>query len=192
VDVNQPQERPLPPRARRPDLRLGAVIAVAVAIAFVVWLLVRGGDSNGTKSADATPVAASVEQLRELSVELGHPVYWAGPLPNRTYELTRTDADRVFIRYLPEGVPVGIREAAFTIIGTYPVPNAYKVLKNIAKKAGETSFTAPLGGFAVYSTSQPTNIYLAYPGSSLQIEVFDPAPRRARSLITSGQVSPVR
>ncbi|MDQ2911372.1 MAG: hypothetical protein M3R39_10235 [Actinomycetota bacterium] len=192
-------EHPSSPWARRPDVRVGAVVAVAIAVAFVVWLLVRGGDSNtaattpSTTTGQATgPVETTTAKLRALSVELGHPIYWAGPLPKRTYELTHTTDGRIFIRYLPRGVPVGIRQAAFTIVGTYPVDNAYKVLRALAKKAGESSLAAPVGGFAVYSTAQPANVYLAYPGSNLQIEVYDPSPTRARGLITSGQVEPVR
>jgi hypothetical protein len=69
--------------------------------------------------------------------------------------------------------------------------NAYGVLKALAKKSGEISFEAPNGGLAVYSTSRPTNVYLAYPGSNVQIEVYDPSAEQARSLISSGQVSPV-
>jgi hypothetical protein len=190
-------ERLTGPWARRPDVRVGAVVAIAIAIAFVVWLFVRGGDSNNAANPDTTtgqaagPEATSADNLRALSVELGHPIYWAGPLPDRTYELTRTSDNRIFIRYLPKGVPVGIRQAAFTIVGTYPVDDAYKVLKGLAKKSGESEFSAPVGGFAVYSTAQPSNVYLAYPGSNVQIEVYDPSPTRARRLITSGQVTTV-
>jgi hypothetical protein len=62
----------------------------------------------------------------------------------------------------------------------YPVDNAYDVLKELAKTSGESSFTAPKNGFAVYSTEHPTNVYLAYPGSDVQIEVYDPR-RRTRA-----------
>jgi hypothetical protein len=159
-------ERLTGPWARRPDVRAGAVVAVAIAIAFVAWLLVRGGDSNnanpGTTTGQASgPEATSADKLRALSVDLGHPIYWAGPLPDHTYELTRTSDNRIFVRYLPKGVPVGIRQAAFTIVGTYPVDNAYKVLKGLAKKPGESEFSAPVGGFAGYSKAQPNNVYLA-------------------------------
>jgi len=189
-------ERLTSPWARRSNVRVGAIVAVAIAVAFVVWLLVRGGDSNTasttTNGQAVGPVATSEDELRSLSDELGHPLYWAGPIPDRTYELTRTSDNRVFIRYLPKGVPVGIRQAAYTIVGTYPVENAYKVLQGLAKKPDESSFSAPSGGFAVYSTTQANNVYLAYPGSNLQIEVYDPSPQKARDLITSGQVAAVR
>jgi hypothetical protein len=183
--------------ARRPDVRIGAVVAVAIAVAFVVWLLVRGGDSNSSSGQTQTvpaisPVAAKPDRLRSLSVEIGRPIYWAGPLSNTTYELTRTSQDRIYVRYLPHDVRVGTKRADYTIVGTYPVSNAYDVLRTLAKKEGESSFTAPNGGIAVYDTSRSTNVYLAYPGSNVQIEVFDPSAERARELITSGQVGPVR
>jgi len=189
-------ERSVGPWARRPDVRIGAVLAVAVAAALVVWLVVIRDDSGGssTKSAQVTaipPVAASPDRLRELSVEAGRPIYWLGPRNARTYELTRTPQDRIFVRYLPEGVAAGTREAKYTLVGTYPVDNAYGVLKELAKSGGESSFTAPKGGFAVYSTEHPTNIYLAYPGSDVQIEVYASSAEHARELITSGQVVPV-
>ena len=91
-----------------------------------------------------------------------------------------------------KNVAIGIRQAAYTIVGTYPVENAYKVLQGLAKKPDESSFSAPSDGFAVYSTTQANNVYLAYPGSNLQIEVYDPSPQKARDLITSGQVAAVR
>jgi hypothetical protein len=190
--VNQ---RPLPPWARNPQVRIGAVVAVALLIGLVVWLLVRGGDDSGTGSTSTGaafgPVAATQGDLRSRSIDEGHPIYWAGPKADTTYELTRTSNGRIFIRYLPEGVPVGVDKADYTIVGTYPVPNATGVLQSLAKKSGEHKLSVPGGGIAVYSTSQPTNVYVAYPGSNLQIEVFDPSADRARRIVTSGQVAPV-
>jgi hypothetical protein len=183
------EQRSVPMWARRPEFRVGAVVAVALAIAFVVWLIVRDGGSS-SKSTTTGATAVSPDRLRALSVEVGHAVYWAGPLAETTYELTRTGSGRIFVRYLPQGIPVGVQNASFTIIGTYPVANAFNVLHELAKKAGETSFVAPRGGFAVYADSSPTNIYLAYPNQSLEIEVYDPSPKHARSLITSGRVAP--
>jgi hypothetical protein len=181
--------------ALRPELRLGAIVAVALAAAAVVWLAVRddsGGSSTKTPNVAAIPaVSASPGRLRDLSVEAGRPIYWVGPQADRTYELTRTTLDQIFVRYLPSGVAVGTTEAKYPLVGTYPVDSAYDVLTQLAKRSGESSFTAPRGGFAVYSTERPTNIYLAYPGSDVQIEVFDPSAERARELVASGHVVPV-
>jgi hypothetical protein len=183
------EQRAIPAWTRRPDIRVGAVVAVALAIGFLVWLLAIHGSSSNKSANGATSV--SPDQLRALSVELGHSVYWAGPEIETTYELTRTSDGRVFVRYLPSGIPLGIPNPSFTIIGTYPVSGAYGVVRQLAKRPGEKSFAAPRGGFAVYAQSASTNVYVAYPNQNLQIEVYDPSPKRARSLITSGRVAPV-
>jgi hypothetical protein len=184
-----------------PAVRIGAVVAIALAAAFAVWLLVRDNDdSAGSTTAQTTtaasapvvgPMAASPAAIRALADEAGHPVYWIGPRPNRTYELTRTSSARIFIRYLPPGVRVGNRSAAFTIVGSYPVENAIDVLRDLSQQPGERSASVPGGGLAVYSTSSPNNVYLAYPGSDVQIEVFDPSAARALRLATTGRVVPV-
>ena len=175
-------------------MRIGAVLAVAALVALVVWLLVRGGGSGSSGQPSAEPIApeaASPSQIRDLSVETGRPIYWLGPEDNRVYELQRTAQDRIYVRYLPADVSVGTKSAAYALVGTYPVKDAYSVLKSLAKVSGEASFTAPRGALAVYSKSRPTNIYLAYPGSDVQIEVYDPSSDRARSLVASGRVVPV-
>jgi hypothetical protein len=190
--VNQ---RSLPSGSQRPGLRVGAIVAIAVAAALVVWLVVRNGDSGGSAEAPhvtAIPaVSATSGRLHDLSVEAGRPVYWLGPRGDSTYELTRTTLDRIYVRYLPSGVAVGTKDAKYPLVGTYPVDNAYAVLKQLATTSGESSFSAPKGGLAVYSTERPTNVYLAYPGSDVQIEVYDPSAEHARELVTSGQVVPV-
>ena len=189
--VNQ---RTVTPWARRPDVRIGAVLAIAALVALGVWLLVRGGDSGSSSQPSATPiapVAATPARIRDLSVEIGRPIYWLGPDNDKVYELQRTSQDRIYVRYLPPSAKIGTTQAAYALVGTYPVQNAYSVLKGLAKSSGEATFTAPHGAIAVYSNSRPTNIYLAYPGSDVQIEVYDPDAARARSLVTSGRVVPV-
>src|SRR6266700_1154177 len=141
------EHRPLPPWARRQEIRVGAVIAVALAIGFVVWLVaIRGGGSSKAKVTTIAPTAATAERMHAVAKD----------------------------------------------VGTYPVPDAYKVLNALARKGGESSFPAPRGGFAVYAKASPTNIYVAYPDlKDVQIEVYDPSPKRARSLIDSGRIAPV-
>jgi hypothetical protein len=187
------EHRPTPPWARRQEVRVGAVIAVALAIAAVVWLVaVRDGGSSKAKITSISPTAATPDRLRALAKDVGHPIYWAGPAENMTYELTETSSGRIFVRYLPESVPVGTSRSGYTIVGTYPVDNAYDVLNGLARKSGESSFPAPRGGFAVFGKTTSTNIYLAYPDEkNVQIEVYDPSPKQARSLIDSGRIAPV-
>ncbi|MGB2875124.1 MAG: hypothetical protein WBB76_06575 [Gaiellaceae bacterium] len=169
------------------------------AIAVIVACAACG--CGGAKTSPTTTVtaigqapaahAASRAELIRLSTKLGHPVYWAGGKAGDTYELTHTSDGRIYVRYLPPGVLVGARPPLYTIVGTYPVANAPAVLRKLSKRSGEASFAAPHGGFAVFNRAHRTNIYLAYPGSNLQIEVFDPSPNRARHLVASGRIVPV-
>ena len=186
--------------SRLSGVRIGAVIALALAAGFVVWLIVRGDDDDSSSAPttmqtttvpEVGPVAATPAALRALSDEVGHPIYWVGPRPRRTYELTRTSSGSIFIRYLPAGTEVGNRRAEYTIVGTYPVPDALEVLRKLSRKTGEKSVSAPGGGLAVYSSDAPNNVYVAYPDSDVQIEVFDPSAKRALRLVTSGRVAPV-
>jgi len=182
-------------------VQIGAAIAVVLAIAFIVWLIVRGGGGGGTNAASTqaqtstvaavAPRAASQSELRALAVQLGHPIYWVGSEQGRTYEETVTSSGRIFVRYLPSGVRPGTKSASYTFVGTYPFSDPFNALKGLAKK-GDVSLPVPGGGLAVYAPSTPTNIYVAFPRSNVEIEVYDPSPKRARSLVASGQVQPVR
>jgi hypothetical protein len=185
--------------ARLSSVRIGAVVALAVAAAFVIWLVVRGNDDSSrtttTSTNEATqpigPVAATPAALQELSAKAKQPIYWVGPRPGQTYELTRTAGGRVYVRYLPAGAAIGNRRADYTIVGTYPTQGALQVLKNLAKQPNEKSVPAPGGGIAVYSTSAPTNVYVAFPGQNVEIEVFDPSTRKALRMVKTGRVAPV-
>src|SRR5437588_8381990 len=118
-------------------------------------------------------------------------MYWAGPQPKVKYELTQVTDGRIYIRYLPQGVPIGDRRAAYLIIATYPVKDAYKAVRTAAKESGAVTFNIARGGLAVYNQSAATNVYFAYPSSKYQVEVFDPNPTRARQLVQTGAIRPI-
>jgi hypothetical protein len=177
---------------RRPHFRVGAVVAVALLVAFGVWVYVRGSggfsDEPAAVRAGAVPVTASV--LSSLAGASSSPIYWTGPRSGFTYELTKTADGRIFIRYLPHGVPVGAVEPYLTV-GTYPVARAFAVTSALASESGAIRVVVPGGGVGFYDTSRPTNVYLAFPGENSQIEVYDPAAAEARRLVVSGDIGRV-
>jgi hypothetical protein len=81
-------------------------LGVAVAALVVVWLLVSGGGSKQTGTPDDVPTIVSQGQLERFAGTLDYPVYWAGPKPGYSYELTAAHG-RVWVRYLPAGVKAG-------------------------------------------------------------------------------------
>jgi hypothetical protein len=42
------------------------------------------------------------------------------------------------------------------------------------------------------SARHPTSVYLAWPGSRYEVEVFDPSPKHALDLVLSGAIVPIR
>jgi len=179
-----------------PRFRTGAVVAIALAAGFVAWLVLRPG-SNAKPLPQATPAHASPKivapgRLRALASTLGYPLYWVGKRAATRYELTRTAGGNTFIRYLPPQARAGDGRPAFLAIGTYPVRDPYGQIDAAARRPGAVSLRLPLGGVAVYDRATPTSVYFAYPGSKVQVEVYDPSGRTARRLVLTGQVVPIK
>jgi hypothetical protein len=170
--------------------RLGALIALGLAAFFVGWLVMNRGDDTAPAPSGAT--ATSESDLRSFAESASHPVYWAGPKDDFTYELTRTTDGRVYVRYLPQGTNVGDPRARFLTVGTYPRAAAWAELKRAAKAKGAISLKLERGGLAVFSEARPTSVYFGYPDARYQVEVYHPSPTEARRLALSGQVVPVR
>jgi hypothetical protein len=121
---------------------------------------------------------------------VGIPIYWAGERPGVTYEMTKAEDNRVFVRYLSAGEKLGTKTPYLTI-GTYPMKRAFAVTTRLARTGGSVAIPIGHGGVAFYSRARPTNVYLAYPGSTAQVEVYDPARGAAQQLVFSGRVVPV-
>jgi hypothetical protein len=180
---------------RRPRVRLGAVVALAIGAALVAWIVVdsRGTQSSPTPSAitpakPIAPIGLSAKGLRTLTAAVQAPIYWIGPKPGYLYELTRTNTGKIFIRYLPPGAKVGSKQSIYLIVATYPFRNALQALKNLS---GRRKVAIPGGGIAIVDAQHPQSVHLAYPGVDNQVEIYDPSPAKSLRIARSGQVRPV-
>lgn len=179
------------PNLPQAQMRLGALLALGFA-AFLIGLLLVGGDDKGSQSAgNASVSGVSEAELRAFAASSPTPVYWAGPRAGQTYELSRTTDGRVYVRYLPAGVKVGDPRPRFLTVGTYPVANAFSGLKRISRAPGASTRPLPRGGMAVLNPATPS-VYFGYPGAKYQVEVFAPSAASARRLVFEGQIVPVR
>jgi hypothetical protein len=177
-----------PPRRGRLLLLGGALVAVALVVVLVL-LLGGGGDDDGGPVARRAPAApATAGELARTAATAGHPVYWLGARDGTTYELTRTRDGRIFIRYLPAGVAVGSDAADYVTVGSYPQAGAYGALARTARAAGATVVSIPGGGRAYQDPDRPTSAYAAFPGSDVQIELFDPTAGAALRAARGGEL----
>src|SRR5260221_1188805 len=175
----------------RPRRAFGVAVS-AVLVLVAVFLATQGGDGGDTPQAiDTSPHLVDVGDLTALEGSLGHEVYWAGEQPPDRLELTEEAGTSIYLRYLPPGVEAGDPRPQFLTVRTYPVADAAGALRRTAAKTGSTLGHTADGGVVLVNHSSGGSVYLAYPGSDLQIEVYDPAPGRALALVRSGAVRPV-
>jgi hypothetical protein len=173
-------------RAHSTRFRVGAAAVIVLGIALIVWLALRD-EHGGTRASTNNAKAVSEQQLHALARTTGHPLYWLGPKPGYTYELSTNANGAVFIRYLPRGAPVGDTTPYLTV-ATYPFANALAALQKL-RGATDMSFRVPRDGYAEFTTSYPASVHLAYPHDDVQIEIYDPAPGRAKALALAGRVT---
>jgi hypothetical protein len=167
-----------------------ALIVLLVAVAVVAFLVLKNDDNGGSEPASTHgPEGISQQGLVDLAGSVDHSVYWAGPRSGSRYELTIADNGNIFIRYLAPNTPVGSREVASLTIGTYPAAGAN--LQKAAERPGAKSGQTPDGALVVTNSSNPTSVYIGYPDADHQVEVFDPNPKEAFSLATSGAIVPI-
>jgi hypothetical protein len=186
------------PTQRDRNIRTGAVIAVAVAAAFLVWLLFIQGDdsSSGGKGGQGAaalgkPVILSEGGLKALSGTIGQPIYWAGERPGTHLEVTQQKNGNVLVRYLPTDVDAGEPAQKWLTIGTYPFSDAYGGLQVVAKRPGAQTAETPSGGLVVTNESTPTSVYVAYPDVDFEIEIYSPNPDEALSVAKSDALQPI-
>jgi hypothetical protein len=143
----------------------------------------------GSPRETTRPAVVSAKQLASLA-SATHQIYWAGARPQRTYELTKTSTGGYLFRYLPKGAGVGELTPRLTI-GSYPIKQPLAAVKRLGRAKGASMIKLPGGGIAALNPKFPKSVYLAFPGSNVEVEVFDPSLSQARQLVKSGQIAPV-
>lgn len=176
-------------KGRRRLLR-GTVVALAAVVGLVVWLSERGGeDGAGAESPSAVRIVGPAG-LNDAAALSGHPVYWAGPIPGTELGLSEGADGTVQVRYLEAGSEPDAGQENVLTVGSYPLPDPAQALAAFAARPGSTLRHARDGSEVVTSTESPGSAYFASPDGSVQVEVYDPAPKRALGLVLSGRVRP--
>jgi hypothetical protein len=160
---------------------------MAVALALLPGC--GGSDSESKQHASSgTAEVVSVDSLRAASSAGATPIYWAGEQEGAELELSQPDEKRTYVRYLTGDAEAGDQRADFLTVSTYVQSNAVAVLRRQSKRSGGTIGHAPGNATVYLDRSNPRSVYLAYPGSSVEVEVYDPSFERALRLVNSGRI----
>ena len=175
-------------RLGRRIVRPGVLIGTALAVTAIAATGCGTGSSSPAQTTNPNAVAITPAELRALGVSLQQPIYWVGPSKRAHFEKSSNGDGRILVRYLPAGAAIGTSTPYLTV-GTYNVPNAYAAAQRAASRPGAVRINVATSAIAFSTKAHPLNAWIAYPGSRFQIEVFDPKPGRARSLVASGKVA---
>jgi len=192
VVVISPEVAETPPRRRRVRVAAAAavIIVLVVAAASLVVLSTHSKPQRPPSVRAGVPTKVSSAELHAFGGAIGHAVYWIGSVPGEKLELTETKGGYVYVRYLPKTAVIGDKHPAFTTIATFPIRLAFASATSAAHHPNMQSLHVRGGGIAVWNTTRPTSVYVAYPSSGALVEIYDPDPARARALATSS-VRPV-
>jgi hypothetical protein len=174
---------------RRMVLRL-VVFGVAALVALVSWLTTRDHAEPAAKGETTQTRIVSAAELSSIAALVGHPVYWAGPITGAELEATEGPEGDVQVRYLEAGAEAGEGEGEALTVGSYPLPDPSGALAAFAERPGSATRRAPGGREVVVSRRKPTSAYFVSPGNEVQVEVYDPSPKRALALALSPKVRP--
>jgi hypothetical protein len=172
------------------------LVLIAPTSAGTVWSSARSCPDIPAvrdKFPPGPPAEATPQDLSCLDDLMRYAVYWVGVKPGFNFEVTRSFSMReIYIRYLPNDTPIGIRKARFLTVGSYKVAHAIDHLRKLLK-AHRRSWHRSLrhGGFAVSPSSHKGSTYFAYPHSNVEVEVFSPSVKHSRWVVTSGKAVPI-
>jgi len=159
-----------------------AITTGAITVAIGALSLHQHNQNAWRADALAGKVALSQNQLQSLVVEESITAYWAGPRPGYLYSINTTAKDRVFLQYIQADKNSSNVVANSRVIATYFVKDGFARTVAAATRPGNTGFRNPNGSVVFYSKNRNTDIYLAFPGKEVQIEIFDPLAGQALSL----------
>jgi hypothetical protein len=161
---------------------------IAFFTAILVIVLFFGGffiqknffSTTSISSTDLTArstgqVALTEEQLMDTVKALKITAYWAGPVEGNLYSLDTRGPGQIYIRYLSDANGLDDTSASYRVVGTYQIKDAF-----ITTQAAGNSVPNSIGfingdGAAVYYTKDsPNNVYMAFDGEDIQVEIFDP------------------
>lgn len=188
IDFQLTEPEPTKGRSNKTSLAITAgvtaIITALLTLGLTQQISPTLSDRTTLSAQTSGGVCLTEVELKSLIKEKNIRAYWSGPIKNASYTLNSSTPGQTFIRYVPEGKKCDDLTPDFRVIATYEEPDAFATTESAGTTADGVSLLNADGSIVYFNKNTPTNIYLAYPGISYQIEVYDPDPKQAISLAT--------
>lgn len=172
------------------------VVVLLVAAGFVGWFLHDGTGGDGDVAASSAsasdeikvgvPTIVSPDELEDYAKH-HQPLYWAGERPDTKIELTRTDHNGTFVRYLPKDAKAG-DEKQYLTVGTYDAFEGYEGLAGAKKGVADVEH-GKQGAVITVFKKKPLSTYFSFKNAAFQVEVFSPTKGESKKLTDNGTVT---
>ena len=172
-------------KLEKPKMSQNSKTVLLMLVAFIVGSLFTYGVTKNTAPTSAAStstftdviagkVALTENELIDAVKKLGVDVYWAGPVDGAKYTLSAPAEGQVYLRYLPNGDGLTDTKPNYVVIATYTTADAFTATQAAGNQSNGVTFINNQGAAVYYNKDVPTNVYVAYPNLSYQIEVFSP------------------
>ena len=172
-------------KLEKPKMSQNSKTVLLMLVAFIVGSLFTYGVTKNTTPTSvastsrftdviAGKVALTENELIDAVKKLGVDVYWAGPVDGAKYTLSAPAEGQVYLRYLPNGDGLTDTKPNYVVIATYTTADAFTATQAAGNQSNGVTFINNQGAAVYYNKDVPTNVYVAYPNLSYQIEVFSP------------------
>lgn len=172
-------------KQEKPKMSQNSKTVLLMVVSFIVGSLITYGVTNNTTPTPAAStstytdviagkVALTENELIDAVKKLGVDVYWAGPVDGAKYTLSAPAEGQVYLRYLPNGDGLTDTKPNYVVIATYTTADAFTATQAAGNQSNGVTFINNQGAAVYYNKDVPTNVYVAYPNLSYQIEVFSP------------------
>ena len=195
VSVSEEQVREVEKRRRAPlFFGVSVLTALALFVGFGASHFIdqKQIDKQNLILRSIGKVGMSASELISTAKLSKTTIYWAGPISGYTYSLSTDSSGSSVVRYLPTAAAINSSINTSRMVATYVASGAYDKSVLVASNTGTSSFKNADKSLVFYKTANTNDVFMAFPGKNIQVEIFDPVAGQALSLsVLAGEIRPI-
>lgn len=178
-------------------VRTAILMILTALISSGITFVITNGTVAGTSTESSTEifsditagkVALTEPELVDAVNKLNIDIYWAGPVKDAKYTLAVPVDGQAYVRYLPKGQGLGDTKPNYLVIATYATANAFDSTQAAGNQSDGITYINTEGAAIYYDKKVTTNVYVAYPDTNYQIEIFHPVAAKALEIANKSGV----